>query len=109
MAPRQRRRGWRDVDKSDILVSDLVRGFLMNQEDRNHSPKTVRWYSEMLGRLQTALGEDARLRDLDGEAIRDYQRGLRRNDLSKFTLHAYLEHPGQHDRAAPERRNRVPA
>ena len=35
----------------------------MHQEDRNHSPKTARWYSDMLGRFAESLGPDARLRD----------------------------------------------
>jgi integrase/recombinase XerC/integrase/recombinase XerD len=89
MSSRLRRRGWQDVDKSDILVTDLVQAFLMHHEDRNHSPKTVRWYNEMLGRFTAWLGPEARLRDVDGDTLRNYQRSLREGDLSKFTLHAY--------------------
>ena len=50
----------------DIRVTDLVQQFLVYQEDCNHSPKTVRWYSDMLGRLAKSLGPEARLRDIDG-------------------------------------------
>ncbi len=42
--------------EKDIPVTDLVRSFLMRQEDRNHSPKTVRWYGGRLGRFADWLG-----------------------------------------------------
>jgi len=77
------------VDKTGIPVTDLVRSFLMYQEDRNHSPKTVRWYRDMLGRFAEFLGEDARLRDVTVDSIRAYQRASRELDVTKFTLHAY--------------------
>ncbi len=77
------------MDKSDIAVTDLVQAFLMYNEDRNHSPKTVRWYGEMLGRFSAWLGPEARLRAVDADALRGYQRSLRGDGLSKFTLHAY--------------------
>ena len=89
MAKRPGRRGWDDVDKTDIRVSELVQQFLMHQEDRNHSPKTVRWYSDMLGRFVASLPTEARLRDTDAAAIRAYLHGNRQNGASKFTLHAY--------------------
>ena len=87
--PSARVRRWHDVDKTGIPVSDLVRSFLMHQEDRNHSPKTVRWYQDMLGRFASFLGEDARLREVTVDSIRAYQRACRDQDVSKFTLHAY--------------------
>ena len=86
---RRSRRSWHDVDKSDIRLEDVLRSFLMNQEDRNHSPKTVRWYSDMLGRFADALGPEARTNDIDAEAIRRYLRSVRANGFSKFTNHAY--------------------
>jgi site-specific recombinase XerD len=82
-------RGWHDVDKSEIRLEEVLRGFLMYQEDRNHSPRTVRWYSDMLGRFVEALGHEARLRGIDAAAIRRYLRGVTANGLSKFTVHAY--------------------
>ncbi|MCH8065334.1 MAG: tyrosine-type recombinase/integrase [Chloroflexi bacterium] len=89
MAKRPGRRGWHDVDKTDIRVSELLQQFLMHQEDRNHSPKTVRWYSDMLGRFVTSLPTEARLRDIDAASIRVYLHDNRQNGASKFTLHAY--------------------
>lgn len=86
---RTRRQGWTNVDKTDILVGDLVRQYLMHHEDRNHSPKTVRWYSDMLSRFVAAVGPNATLRDIDVDAIRTYQRGIRESGRGKFTVHAY--------------------
>jgi len=89
MPSRPRRRGWQDVDKSDIKIADLLQAYLMHQEDRNHSPRTVRWYADMLGRFAQSLGPEARLRDIDGDAIRAHQRRVRETGVTKFTLHAY--------------------
>ena len=89
MPSRPQRRRWQDVDKTNIRLSDLIRQFAMYHEDRNHSPKTVRWYSDMLGRLADSLGPEARLKDLTVDAIREYLRAARGNGLSKFTVHAY--------------------
>lgn len=87
--PSRRVRRWHDVDKTGIPVADLVRSFLLYQEDRNHSPKTVRWYRDMLGRFAAFLGEDACLPDITVDSIRAYQRASRELDVTKFTLHAY--------------------
>jgi hypothetical protein len=46
--------------------------FLGYQEDRNHSPKTVHWYGDLLGRFLKVLPQEATL------AIRRYQRKGRR-------------------------------
>jgi integrase/recombinase XerC/integrase/recombinase XerD len=86
---RTRKQGWWSVEKADIPVADLVRQYLMHHEDRNHSAKTVRWYSDMLGRFVASLGPDARLRDIDADAIRSYQRAVRESGKGKFTVHAY--------------------
>jgi site-specific recombinase XerD len=90
MASQQRRRRWQDVDKSQLRVADLVGSFLTHQEDRNHSPKTVRWYRDMLGRFLAFAGEDTRLRELTPDAVRSYQHSVQATDTSKFTRHAYM-------------------
>lgn len=91
MASQRRRiRRWHEVDKSEIPLEKLIGSFLTNQEDRNHSPKTVRWYADMLGRFARFLGEDARLRDLTLDAVRSYQHEVHATDASKFTRHAYI-------------------
>ncbi|HXG35376.1 MAG TPA: tyrosine-type recombinase/integrase [Dehalococcoidia bacterium] len=87
--PSARRRRWQEVDKNDILIADLVRSFLLEQEDRNHSPKTVRWYADMLGRFSCAVGLQGRLGDLEPGKITAYLRGTKENGVSKFTAHAY--------------------
>lgn len=77
------------MDKSGIKVTELVQAYLMHQEDRNHSPRTVRWYRDMLGRFAQSLGPEARLRNIDADAIRRYQRRVRETGVTKFNLHAY--------------------
>jgi integrase/recombinase XerC/integrase/recombinase XerD len=77
------------VDKTQIPVTNLIKSFLMYQEDRNHSPKTVEWYEGMLGRFSRFLGAEATAGQLDIDVVRRYQRFLRGESLSKFTLHAY--------------------
>ena len=83
MAQKTRRR-WNDVDKTDIRVSELVQQFLMHQEDRNHSPKNVRLYSDLLGRFATSLPTDARLRDINAASIRVYLAGVPLSSISTW-------------------------
>ena len=88
--PSSARKRWQDVDKTQIPLESLIKSFLMHQEDRNHSPKTVKWYSEMLGRFARFLGQETKVKELDIEAVRRYQRQLRNENLSKFSVHAYM-------------------
>ncbi len=62
------------MKKTDIRVNELLQQFLTDQEDRNHSPKTVRWYSDMLDRFASSLPTEARLCDIDAASIRAYMR-----------------------------------
>lgn len=89
MPSRTRRRRWQDVDKSDVRLDSVVQLYLMYQEDKNHSPKTIRWYSDMIRRFAEWLGPDAKIKDINGDAIRGYLRSVRERDLSKFTRHGY--------------------
>ncbi len=57
------------MDEQDIKLSSLIQLYLMYGEDRNFSPKTVRWYSDMLRRFSEALGPEATIKDID-DAIR---------------------------------------
>ncbi len=59
MASRSRRR-WRDVNKCDLTLEAAISLFLMNQESRNYSPKTVRWYSDLIGRFAELLAARCR-------------------------------------------------
>lgn len=86
---RRRVRTWRDVDKGSIELSELLRLFLLDQADRNHSPRTIRWYEDLLGRFVRFLGEGALLRELTVAAVRAYQRDARESGVSRYTLHAY--------------------
>ena len=85
-----KRSRWQDVDKSETPVIDLIKSFLLYQEDQNHTPKTVKFYGDKLTRFLQNLGENARLRDLSIEAVRRYQRASRERDGSKLSQHAYM-------------------
>lgn len=77
------------MDKQDIKLASVIQLYLMYGEDRNFSPKTIRWYSDMLRRFSEALGPDATIKDITSEAIRDYLRSIRERGFTKFTNHAY--------------------
>src|SRR6266508_5492210 len=89
MPSRTRRRRWQDVDKSDVRLDSVIQLYLMYHEDKNHSPKTIRWYSDMIRRFAEWLGPDAMIRDINSNAIKGYLRSVRERDLSKFTRHGY--------------------
>ena len=89
MPSRPRTRRWQEVNKSDIQLDSAIQSYLMYHEDRNHSPKSVRWYADMLRRFAESLGPDARLGEIDADGIRKYMRSVRERDFSKFTLHGY--------------------
>lgn len=89
MAARRRRKvTWPIVNKDDIPLRSVIEEYLQYHDGLNHSPKTVRWYSDMLGRFADALGPEARTRDIDAETVRRYLRSVRANGFSKFTVHA---------------------
>jgi site-specific recombinase XerD len=77
------------VDKSDVRLDSVIQLYLMYQEDKNHSPKTVRWYSDLLRRFCEHLGPDSTIKDITPDAIKGYSRSFRERGLSKFTYHAY--------------------
>lgn len=77
------------MKKQDIPLDSAVRAYLLHHEDKNHSPKTIRWYSDMLDRLVAFVGKDAVVDTLDGDTIRTYLREVRRRDFKQFTFHAY--------------------
>ncbi len=89
MPSRTRRKRWQDVDKSDVRLDSVIQLYLMYQEDRNHSPKTIRWYSDLIRRFSEYLGADATIKDITPDAIKAYHRAVRERGLSKFTHHAY--------------------
>jgi site-specific recombinase XerD len=89
MPSNSRRKRWLGVDKGDVSLDSAIQLFLMYQEDRNHSPKTIRYYSDMLRRFREWLGSDVRIKDVDAGGIKEYLRSIRERGLSKFTLHAY--------------------
>ena len=82
MPSRPRTRRWQEVDKSDIRLDSAIQSYLVYHEDRNHSPKSVRWYADMLRRFAESLGPDARLGEIDADAVRKYMRSVRERGRS---------------------------
>jgi site-specific recombinase XerD len=89
MPSRTQRKRWQDLNKRDIPLENAVRAYLLHHEDRNHSAKTVRWYSDMLNRFLTFVGPDTKIGEIDADIIRNYLREIRRRDFKQFTMHAY--------------------
>jgi hypothetical protein len=82
MSPKAQR--WQDVDKSEIPVQQLIRSFLLYQ-DQNHMPKTVDFYSEKLGRFASFLGTRPTAAKLTLDAVRPGARVDKRSaDSSKL-------------------------
>ena len=77
------------MKKTDVLLENAIREYLLHHEDMNHSPKTIRWYSDMLDRFVAFVGKDAVVGDLDADKIRTYLRQVRAREFKQFTLHAY--------------------
>jgi site-specific recombinase XerD len=75
---RRRRATWQTVHKNDIKLSELLAEFLEYHEALNHSPKTVRWYSDIIAALYRFLGPDPCLGELTLPRIRAYQSHLRK-------------------------------
>jgi len=89
MPSRTQRKRWQEVKKQDIPMESAVRAYLLHHEDRNHSAKTVRWYSDMLDRFLEFVGPEVKIGEIDTDTIRNYLREVRRRDFKQFTMHAY--------------------
>ncbi len=62
MAARRRRKvAWPKMNKDDIPLRNVIEEYLQYHDGLNHSPKTLRWYSDILSALSTFLGAAARL------------------------------------------------
>jgi site-specific recombinase XerD len=79
----RRKRTWRDADRRLVLLREALHLFLLDQEDRNHSPKTIRWYQDMLGRFVRFMGAGATTHDVTEAAVRSYQHDSRTSGRSR--------------------------
>lgn len=73
---RRRRATWQNVHKNEIKLSQLLAEFLDYHEALNHSPKTVRWYSDIITALYRFIGPDPCLGEFTLQRIRAYQSHL---------------------------------
>jgi integrase/recombinase XerC/integrase/recombinase XerD len=92
-AQTRRKVTWKTVKKTQINLSAVVEEYLQHHDGRNHSPKTIRWYTDILTALNAFLGPDTALGDLSAASVRAYQSYLRSrrkpdgNPLSDDSLH----------------------
>jgi len=63
-ARRRRKVTWPAMHKDDIPLRSVIEEYLQCHDGLNHSPKTVRWYSDILSALNAFLGARVRLADL---------------------------------------------
>jgi len=83
MAAQRKRRKvtWPAMNKDDIPLRNVIGEYLQYHDGLNHSPKTVRWYSDILFALNAFLGRKAHLADLTVPRMRAYQSHLRSRRL----------------------------
>jgi len=83
MAAQRKRRKvtWPKMNKDDIPLRNVIREYLQYHDGLNHSPKTVRWYSDILFALNRFLSVEAQLADLTISRLRAYQSHLRARRL----------------------------
>lgn len=74
----RRRTTWQTLRKEEIKLSQLLAEFLEYHEALNHSPKTVRWYADIITAVSRFIGQDPTLGDLTLPRIRAYQSHLRK-------------------------------
>ena len=65
------------MNEGDLTLEAAKSLFLMNRESRNYSPKTVRWYSDMIGRFAEWFGAEEKIASIDANAISEYARSVR--------------------------------
>lgn len=79
--PRRRKVTWPKMNKDDIPLRNVIGEYLQYHDGLNHSPKTVRWYSDILFALDAFLGGKAKLANLTVPHLRAYQSHLRARRL----------------------------
>ena len=79
MAAKFRRRAtWQTLRKDDIKLPQLLAEFLEYHEALNDSPKTVRWYADIVTAVLRFIGPDPCLGEFTLPRIRAYQSHLRK-------------------------------
>lgn len=69
------------MKKQDIPIENALRAYLLHHEDKNHSAKTVRWYSDM--RFLEFADPETKIGEIDADVIRRYLREVRRRDFKQ--------------------------
>ncbi len=78
MAAKSRRKvTWPRMKKDGIPLKNVIEEYLQYHDALNHSPKTVRWYSDILLAFNAYLGHGSCLADITMQRLRSYQSHLR--------------------------------
>ena len=73
-----------------MTLQDAIAGFLIEQQIRGNSEKTLVYYRSSLSRAAAFLGEGLSLDDLTLSRLREYYLSLREKGLSSVTLQSYI-------------------
>ena len=73
-----------------MTLQDAISGFLIEQQIRGNSEKTLVYYRSSLSRAAAFLGEGLSLDDLTLSQLRAYYLSLREKGLSSVTLQSYI-------------------
>jgi integrase/recombinase XerC/integrase/recombinase XerD len=80
---------WVDIDMAEVRLDKLVVHFTQSNKAEGKSPKTISWYSEMLGgfvRFLVSQGCRAVLSDLDIESVRAFIVHEQERGISPYTV-----------------------
>lgn len=73
-----------------MTLQDAISGFLVEQQIRGNSERTVVFYRSCLSKAALFLGSDSSLADLSLPQLREYYLSLRQRGLSLVTLQSYI-------------------
>lgn len=73
-----------------MTLQDAISGFLVEQQIRGNSERTVVFYRSCLSKAALFLGSDSSLADLSLPQLREYYLSLRQRGLSSVTLQSYI-------------------
>lgn len=73
-----------------MTLQDAISGFLVEQQIRGNSERTVVFYRSCLSKAALFLGSDSSLADLSLPQLREYYLSLRQRGLSSVTFQSYI-------------------
>lgn len=86
---RKRNFKWADINMTDLEIQKLITHFTQSNKAEGKSPKTICWYSEMLGdfiRFLESRGYKALLSEFDIDIVREFVVYEKERGLSPYTV-----------------------